>query len=130
MKRNNKLDRTIKRRLATGLAAAWRDRRCFQLPATAEDIDLFVQPPRANSGMPNVLIVLDNTANWNTPFTNEKAALVETVNSLPVNDRRHARVPGRPDDVHGNRQGNSNVDGGYVRAAVRDLTERQQDRCT
>jgi hypothetical protein len=34
--------------------------------AQAEDIDLFVQPAGASGSTPNVLILLDNTANWNT----------------------------------------------------------------
>jgi len=111
---------TIKRRLATGVAAAFL--ALLQLPAVAEDIDLFVQPQGEGGGVPNVLIVLDNTANWEQPFTNEIAALVETVDSLPVNDDGSAifRVglmlfteTGSP---------NNNIDGGYVRAAVRDFT--------
>lgn len=50
----------------------------------AEDIDLFVSPAVASADAPNVLILLDNTANWNTAFTNEKAALVDTFDSLPL----------------------------------------------
>ncbi|TAK52941.1 MAG: pilus assembly protein PilY [Gammaproteobacteria bacterium] len=91
--------------------------------ARAEDIDLFVQPASSTSGAPNVLILLDNTANWNTAFTNEIAALVATVNSLPVNADGTAvfRVGLMLFTETGNP--NSNQDGGYVRAAVRDLTE-------
>src|SRR5262245_59479707 len=63
----------IRRRLATGVAAACV--ALFQAPAGAEDIDLFVQPGGDNGGVPNVLILLDNTANWNTPFTAEIAAI-------------------------------------------------------
>ena len=125
MKRNTSSIATFKRRLATGLATglAAAGAALFHPPAAAEDIDLFTQPPSATSGTPNVLIVLDNTANWNTAFVNEKAALVETVNSLPVND------DGSPifrvglmmfSETGGS---NNNVEGGYVRAAVRDLTE-------
>ena len=92
------------------------------LPATAEDIDLFVQPSGDASEVPNVLILLDNTANWNTAFTSEIAALVSTVNNLPVNLDGSAKFrvglmmfteTGSP---------NNNVDGGYVRAGIRDLT--------
>ena len=125
MKRNTSSIATFKRRLATGLATglAAAGGALFQLPAVAEDIDLFTQPPSATSGTPNVLIVLDNTANWNTAFVNEKAALVETVNSLPVNDDGSPifRVGLMMFSETGG--GNSNVEGGYVRAAVRDLTE-------
>lgn len=87
----------------------------FQLSSTAEDIDLFVgATPSANTDVPNVLIIVDNTANWNTAFTNEIAALVATVNGLPVDKFRvgimfSAETGG----------GNNNTDGGYVRAALR-----------
>jgi len=96
--------------------------------ALAEDTDLFVQPAGANAGAPNVLILLDNTANWNTAFTNEIAALVATVNNLPVNADGTARFrlgmmlfteTGAP---------NSNTDGGYIRAAIRDLTAAHKTR--
>lgn len=49
----------------------------------AEDIDLFVGVPSSSTGAPNVLIILDNTANWNDAFTNEMAALRSVVNALP-----------------------------------------------
>ena len=56
-------------------------------PAQAQytsDIDIY-SGPAAVSDAPNVLIVLDNTANWSSAFTNEIAALVSTFNGLPVN---------------------------------------------
>jgi type IV pilus assembly protein PilY1 len=120
MKRNTDYIGMFKRRLAIGLAAATL--ALCQRPVLAEDIDLFVQPQAVETDIPNVLILLDNTANWNTPFTNEIAALVETVNSLEVNDDGSAKFrvglmlfteTGSP---------NNNIDGGYVRAAVRDFT--------
>jgi len=116
----------MKSHFSAGLVAAAL--LVFHLPATAEDIDLFVQPPGSVSGLPNVLIVLDNTANWNTAFTNEIAALVSTVNNLPVNGDNTAKFrvglmlfteTGNP---------NNNVDGGYVRAAVRNLTAANKTR--
>ena len=45
------------------------------LAAFAEDIDLFVGANPTTTDAPNVLIILDNTANWNSAFTNEMAAL-------------------------------------------------------
>jgi type IV pilus assembly protein PilY1 len=122
MNRNTSSIDTIKRRLATGLASglAAAGMALFQ-PVAAEDIDLFVQPPPANSGTPNVLILLDNTANWTTKFTNEIAALVTTINGLPVNADGTAvfRVGLMLFTETGNP--NNNTDGGYVRAAVRDF---------
>jgi len=110
----------MKRLLSTGLSALAV--LACHTPAVGEDIDLFVQPPGVVAGMPNVLILLDNTANWNTAFTNEIAALVTTVNGLAVNPDNTAKFrvglmlfteTGNP---------NNNVDGGYVRAAVRNMT--------
>ena len=119
MKRNTSSISTIKRRLATGLATSLAavGAALFQPPAAAEDIDLFVQPPPANNGTPNVLILLDNTANWNTPFTQEIAALVDTFNGLTVNNDGTAqfRIGVMMFTETGNP--NSNVDGGYIRAA-------------
>jgi len=85
------------------------------LTATAEDIDLFVQPPLPDAGTrPNVLIVLDNTANWNTAFTNEMAALVATFDGLPLDKFNVGMMFFGSPDV------------GYVRAAIRpmDATNR------
>jgi len=60
----------------------------FHLSAMAEDIDLFVGAPPSATDVPNVLIVLDNTANWNTAFTNEMAALASVMNALPADKFR------------------------------------------
>jgi type IV pilus assembly protein PilY1 len=87
----------------------------LHLSVTAEDIDLFVSPAPADaSQVPNVLFVVDNTANWNTAFTSEMSALSSTFASLPPDKFRigivFAAETGGP---------NNNVDGGYVRAAMR-----------
>ncbi len=83
--------------------------------AQAEDIDLFVGANTSTSTeVPNVLIVLDNTANWTSPFTNEVAALVSAFNGLPTDKFRVGLMLFT--ETGG---GNSNADGGYVRAAVR-----------
>lgn len=82
--------------------------------ARAEDIDLFVGTPPNSADAPNVLIILDNTANWNTPFTNEKAALVSVINGLQANK---FRVGLMMFTESGN--GNKGDDGAYVRAAIR-----------
>lgn len=97
----------FKHLLAIGLLA-------FQLPALAEDIDLFVNNAGSNSTAPNVLFIVDNTANWNQAFANEMAALANTVAGLSDNTFRvgimFAAETGSP---------NTNTDGGYVRAAMR-----------
>lgn len=86
----------------------------FHLPAMGEDIDLFVGLPPSTADAPNVLIVLDNTANWNTAFTNEMAALVSVVSDLPADKFRLGLMMFTETG-----SGNSGNDGAYVRAAVR-----------
>ena len=82
--------------------------------ATADDTDLFVGVTPTAADAPNVLIILDNTANWNGAFTNEKAALVSVFNNLPA-DKFHVGVMMFTETGGGN-SGNA---GGYVRGAVR-----------
>ena len=47
-----------------------------------DDTDIFLANPTITSERPNVLIFVDNTANWNTAFDMEKLALVSVVNGL------------------------------------------------
>lgn len=82
----------------------------------AADIDLFLGPTPSATDIPNVLIVLDNTANWTGAFTNEKAALASVFSGLPVGK---FNVGIMMFSESGN--GNSNTDGGYVRAAIRPM---------
>lgn len=91
----------------------------------AEDIDLFVGVPPDQSllSVPNVLIVLDNTANWNTAFANEMAALSSVVAGLPVDKFNLGLMLFT--ETGG---GNSNVDGGYVRSAIRFLDQDYKDK--
>ncbi|MWV16124.1 pilus assembly protein PilY [Pseudomonas sp. L-22-4S-12] len=94
----------------------------------AEDIDLFVgNPPSANEA-PNILIVLDNGANWTATssvtgeavYKSEMAALASVIGSIPV-DR--FRVGVMMYSETGNKGGlsNSGDSGAYVRAAIRPL---------
>lgn len=87
------------------------------MPVMAEDIDLFVGLPANANDLPNVLIVLDNTANWNTAFTNEMAALVNVVSALPANKFRVGLMLFT--ETGG---GNSGESGAYMRAAVRTMS--------
>lgn len=87
------------------------------LSCRAEDIDLFIKPVTQNAGVSNVLFIIDNTANWEQPFVNEKAALVKVFQNLP--DKAFnigimlAAETGKS---------NNNIQGGYVRAAMREMT--------
>jgi type IV pilus assembly protein PilY1 len=97
--------------------------------AQAEDIDLFVQPSGATAGIPNVLLVLDNTANWSRNVDgqaiviNELDALTTTLAAIPVNDDGTAVLRLGLMLYTETGGGNNNVGGGYVRAAIRDMTE-------
>jgi type IV pilus assembly protein PilY1 len=86
------------------------------------DIDIY-SGSTAVSDAPNVLIIMDNTANWNTAFTNEVAALVSTVNALPANRFRVGLMMFT--ETGGGNSGNA---GGYLRSAVRLLDTNYQTK--
>lgn len=90
----------------------------FSASALADDIDLFVGAEPGAVDAPNVLIILDNTANWNTAFTNEMAALASVVESLPADKVKLGLMLFT--ETGG---GNSGNDGAYVRAAIRLMSE-------
>ncbi|MBI2312007.1 MAG: hypothetical protein HYU77_05835 [Betaproteobacteria bacterium] len=95
---------------------------------TADDTDLFLINPAIASQRPNVLIILDNTANWSPMFTAEKAALVSVI----AGDGTAAN-PGLTDQFNVGLMmfvetggtapcNNGNVDGSYVRFGIRQMT--------
>lgn len=81
-----------------------------------DDTDIFLADPSFNAERPNVLIIMDNTANWNQPFTAEKSALVNVVGSL--GDGLNVGI-GMFTETGGSNGGN---DGMYIRYAVRQMT--------
>ena len=89
----------------------------------AEDIDLFVGTPPSAADVPNVLIVLDNTANWTSAFTNEMAALASVVNGLPADKFRLGLMLFSETGA-----GNSGNDGAYVRAAIRTMNSANKTK--
>jgi len=86
--------------------------------ASAEDIDLFVDSPTSANDLPNVLFIIDNTANWNTAFTNEMSALVNTLNGIAAGQFNVGIMLSTETG-----QNNNNIAGGYVRAAIRPMTD-------
>jgi type IV pilus assembly protein PilY1 len=91
--------------------------------AYAEDIDIYSQNTNIVQGAPNVLIVMDNSANWSesfagsTKFAAELTALAQVVSALkgPFNlGLMMFTETGNP---------NSNTDGGYVRFAIQPMTD-------
>src|SRR2546421_12084834 len=81
-----------------------------------DDTDIFLADPSFNAERPNVLIIMDNTANWNQPFTAEKTALVNVVGTL--GDGLNVGL-GMFTETGG---GNGGNDGMYIRYAVRQMT--------
>ena len=86
-----------------------------------DDTDIFMANPNVTAQRPNVLLYVDNTANWNQPFTNEKNALVSVINNL--SEQFNVGLMFFPETGGGN----DNVDGGNVRYAVRQMTPENKD---
>ncbi|WP_395009570.1 pilus assembly protein [Undibacterium sp.] len=84
------------------------------LSAFGDDTDLFLNPPTSASQAPNVLIIIDNSANWSSAFAAEKAALEAVLKNLPVDKFRVGLMMFTETGA-----GNPNPGGGYVRAAMR-----------
>lgn len=103
--------------LATALVSA-------QLTAAAADLDLFSSGPGGNAAdLPNVLFVIDNTANWNPAFSNEMAALRNTLRNMPADKFNVGIMLGT--EAGGN---NGGPQGGYVRAAIRPMNAANKAR--
>ncbi len=84
--------------------------------ATADDTELFRFPPGSSAtSAPNVLIMLDTSANWQTRYTAEKAALVSLQNYfLSSTQRSNVNV--------GLMAASKGDNGGYVRSSIRSMT--------
>ncbi|MGH8690777.1 MAG: hypothetical protein ACREUS_07090 [Burkholderiales bacterium] len=96
-----------------------------QFDPVGDDTDIFLANPLLTATRPNVLFFVDNTANWNTAFAIEKQALINTVNSL-VTDAFNVGMAlfvetGSPND---------NIDGAYIRFALRQMTPTNKARFT
>jgi type IV pilus assembly protein PilY1 len=91
--------------------------------AMADDIDIYSANTSIVPGAPNVLIVLDNSANWSqsfgtgTKFSAEMAALQQVVGALNTQFNLGLMFyveTGNP---------NNNTDGGYVRFAIQSMSD-------
>ena len=99
----------------------------FMSPAQAvfdpvnDDTDIFLANPNLPANRPNVLLLLDNTANWSRNvggqaiFINEKAALVDVVGNL--GDEFNIGL-GMYTETGA---GNSGNDGAYIRFGIRQM---------
>jgi type IV pilus assembly protein PilY1 len=89
----------------------------------AEDIDIYSQNTSITPGAPNVLLIMDNTANWSqsfasdTKFSAEKAALAQVITALKTQFNLGLMMF---TETGGD---NSNTDGGYVRFAIQAMTD-------
>ena len=84
-----------------------------------DDTDIFLNNPTYPGQQPNVLIVLDNSANWNQPFTNEKNALVQVANGLTEQFNVGLMIMS---DSNIKRSGPTASDGAYMRYHTRRMT--------
>ncbi|MCK9284992.1 MAG: PilC/PilY family type IV pilus protein [Rhodocyclaceae bacterium] len=76
-----------------------------------EDIDIFMANPSIASERPNVLIVLDTSANWQSYFAAEKTALISVINGLSDQFNVGLAI-----------NAGGSIEGSYVRFAVRQMT--------
>jgi type IV pilus assembly protein PilY1 len=82
-----------------------------------DDTDIFLANPTIEATRPNIIFFVDNTANWNTAFSIEKQALINTATNL-VTDAFNVGMAlfvetGSPND---------SIDGAYIRYAARQMT--------
>lgn len=90
-------------------------------PAQAEDVDLFNQPPAGGLPAPNILFILDNTANWSR-------ASQHWVGSSTAGDAEILAIKNfvagltRPANVGLMEFTTAGQTGGYVRFGIRDMT--------
>ena len=94
----------------------------FPVPALAEDIDIYNGNPAVVGVAPNVLIILDNSANWSaafdggTKFSSEMATLSTLVGTLNTNLNVGVMAFGE------NGPGTGSPITAYIRYAVRNMT--------
>lgn len=90
----------------------------LQLPAGATDLDLYVNNVTGSlvSDRPNVLFIIDNTANWNGEFLVERQALINTLSSIQPDKFNIGFMFGSETG-----KGVDGPEGGYVRAAIRPM---------
>lgn len=94
----------------------------YSVCATAEDIDIYSQNAAVTADAPNVLIILDNSANWSasfggsTKYAAEQAALVQVVNALKTQFNLGLML-------YTESAGGSGPSGGYPRFAIQGMTD-------
>jgi len=96
---------------------------CTQV--VAEDIDIFVGNTTVDTGLPNVIFVLDNTANWSRQSQKWPGGLAQGQSEVRAIKTALADLEDRVNVgfVMFTTQGNANQDGGYVRHHLQKLTD-------
>ncbi|MFI8607368.1 pilus assembly protein [Pseudomonas sp. NPDC077649] len=92
--------------------------------AQAEDIDIFVGSAGADSGLPNIIFVLDNTSNWSRQSQQWPGGLTQGQSEVRAIKRALAGLVDKVNVglVEFTTEGNANQDGGYVRFNLQQLT--------
>ena len=118
---------TIKNRLRKlcngGLAIVVLGVACLLVPglAGAEDVDLFNQPPSGGLPAPNILFVLDNTANWSRASQHWVGSATAGDAELLAIKNFVARLD-KPANVGLMQFTETGQTGGYVRFSIRDMS--------
>ena len=86
------------------------------------DIDIFATPG-AQTDAPNVLFIIDNTANWSPMFQREMRAIANTLDALAADRFRVGLMLFTESG-----DGNAGPDGGYLRAGIRTLSTTYKPR--
>ena len=95
-----------------------------------DDTDIFLANPAYDAIRPNIVIFVDNTANWGQSadgadkFTHEKSALVSVINDLTAEFNVGL---GMFTETGGS---NAGEPGGYIRYAVRQMTDTNKQKLT
>jgi type IV pilus assembly protein PilY1 len=96
----------------------------FSSVSWADDTDIFTINPNVTSQRPNILIMVDNAANWSTRYAYEKAALVSTFNSLDSRFNVGVAYFSNSNNKENTAVPNSNItSGAVIAAAVRQMND-------
>lgn len=98
--------------------------------AQAEDIDVFVGGSGAESGLPNVIFVLDNTSNWARQSQQWPGGLSQGQSEVRAINTALAGLVGEVNVglIEFTTGGSASQDGGYVRFNLQKLTAASQQR--
>ena len=115
--------RTLLASLVCASSLAFANIASAQFDPVGDDTDIFLANPLIAATRPNILFFVDNTANWNTAFSIEKQALINTTNNL-VTDAFNVGMgmfveTGSPND---------NINGSYIRYGIRQMTPTNKSR--